>query len=147
MSAALARWRDKPAPLLPILHDIQDDVGYVPSEAVPLIAEALNLSRAEIHGVVSFYHFFRTRPPGRCVVQICMAEACQARGAEDLAASASRLLGISPHETTGDGAFTLEPVYCLGNCAISPSVRIQGELYGRVTPERLAELVTKQRGG
>lgn len=112
---------------LPILHALQDTFGYVDREAVPLIADALNLSRAEVHGVVSFYHDFRERPAGRHVVKLCRAEACQAVGAVALAAHARSSLGIDWHETTPDGRITLEPVFCLGLCACGPSALIDGE--------------------
>ena len=110
--------------------------------AVPLIAEQLNLSRAEVHGVVTFYHHFRHDPPGRHTLQLCRAESCQSMGADALAEHARARLGIDFKQTTSDGAITLEPVYCLGNCACSPAVMIDGELFGRVTPERFDELVS-----
>ena len=127
--------------MLPILHGIQDALGYVPREAIAQIAHALNLSRAEIHGVVSFYHYFRTSPPGRHTVYLCRAESCQSMGANQLVKHAKAKLGVDFHETTRDGAFTLEPIYCLGNCACSPAMMIDNELYGRVTPERFEEVV------
>jgi formate dehydrogenase subunit gamma len=138
---ALARLKDLPGALLPILHAIQDEIGHVPAEAVPTIAKALNLSRAEVHGVVSFYHHFRTERPGRHVLQMCRAEACQSMGADKLAAQARERLGIDFHETTGDGSITLEPVYCLGNCACSPAVMLDGEPHGRMTAEGLEALI------
>ena len=131
---------DEPGALLPILHDIQDALGYVPESAVPVVAKALNLSRAEVHGVVTFYHFFRTRPPGRQVVYVCRAEACQSMGARELEAHARKKLAVDFHGTTADGRYTLEPVYCLGNCACSPAVMVDETVYGRVTPERLDEI-------
>ena len=136
----VAARRDMPGALLPILHEIQDAVGYVP-DALPEIARALNLSRAEVHGVVTFYHHFRDSKPGRHVVQVCRAEACQSVGSEALAAYAERALGCGFHETTADGEFTLEPVYCLGQCACGPAVMIDGELAGRVTPQRFDALI------
>lgn len=136
-----ARYRGRPGGLLPLLHAVQDDLGFVPPDAVPVIAQAFNLSRAEVHGVVSYYHHFRSTPPGRAVVQVCRAEACQACGAEDLHAQAEHLLGIKSHETRGDGAVTLESVYCLGLCASSPAIQINDRVHGRVTPERLRSLV------
>lgn len=145
--AAIAQHRDRPGALLPVLHAVQDAVGYVPKEAVPLIAQALNLSRAEVHGVVSFYHTFRQQPPGRHVLQLCRAEACQAVGAGALEAHARHRLGIDYHGTTADGALTLEPVYCLGNCALGPSMTVDGQLLGRVTPQRFDTLVEGLRGG
>jgi formate dehydrogenase subunit gamma len=130
---------------LPVLHAIQDAIGYVPPDAVPHIAHALNLSRAEVHGVLTFYHHFRSAPPGRQVVQLCRAEACQAMGGEALAARIKAWLGIDFHQTSADGAVSLEPVYCLGNCACSPAVMIDGTLHGRVTPERFEQLVSAKR--
>jgi formate dehydrogenase subunit gamma len=137
----VAGLKDKPGALLPILHGIQDALGYVPHESVPLIAGELNLSRAEVHGVISFYHYFRDTPPGRRTLYLCRAEACQAMGSEALEAHAKRRLGIDYHETSADGAFSLEPVYCLGNCACSPSIMIDKDVYGRVSPERFDEII------
>lgn len=122
--------------LMPILRRIQDDLGWVPPESIPLIAHELNLSRAEVHGVVSFYHDFRHEPPGRNIIRICRAESCQAMGAVALAEHARKRCGVDFGGTSVDGAFTLEAVYCLGNCACSPAVVINGELLGRMTPER-----------
>jgi formate dehydrogenase subunit gamma len=127
--------------LLPILHGIQDALGHVPAQAVPQIAAALNLSRAEVHGVVSFYHDFRSAPPGRHTIHLCRAEACQSMGADKLIAHARARLGIDFHQTSADGAVTLEPIYCLGNCACSPAMRVDGEVVGRVTPDRFDEVV------
>lgn len=140
----LAELKSRPGPLLEILHGIQDSLGYVPAGAVPVIASELNLSRAEVHGVFTFYHHFRKARPGRHRLQICRAESCQSMGAEALAEHATRRLGVGFEETTADGAFSLHPVYCLGNCACSPAVMIDGELYGRVTPERLDELLAER---
>lgn len=131
--------------LLPILHGIQDALGFVPTEAVGQIAGALNLSRAEVHGVVSFYHHFRTTPPGRHTVRVCRAESCQAMGANQLVEHAKAMLGVDFHETTADGRFTLEPIYCLGNCALSPAMMVDGEIHGRVTLERFEEVVSQVR--
>ena len=144
--AALDANRDRPGALLPVLHAIQDSVGYVPEDAVPLIAYDLNLSRAEVHGVISFYHHFRTHAPGRHVVRICRAEACQSLGARALEAHAKKTLGIDFHETTNDGAITLEAVYCLGNCGCGPSVLVDDDtLHARVTPEAFDALVANAR--
>lgn len=137
----LGEHQDRPGALLPILHGIQDALGYVPPEAIEPIAQALNQSRAEIHGVVSFYHYFRTTPPGRHTIHLCRAESCQAMGANQLALHVKAKLGVDFHETTPDGAFTLEPVYCLGHCACSPAMMIDGEMFGRVTPDRFEEVV------
>lgn len=143
--AAVDRYRETPGALLPILHAVQDRLGHVPKDAVPLIAFELNLSRAEVHGVVSFYHYFRQQPPGRRVVHLCRAEACQSVGAVVLEAHAKRSLGVDFHETTQDGAITLEPVYCLGNCALGPALMIGDQLQGRVTPQRFDQLMAKAR--
>jgi len=128
--------KDKPGALMPILREIQDQLGWVPRDSVPVLAEILNLSRAEVHGVLSFYHDFRHERPGRVVVKVCRAESCQAMGGVALAAHVKHRLDCDFGATSSDGAFTLEPVYCLGNCACSPAVVIDGELLGRVTPER-----------
>ncbi|VVE75493.1 formate dehydrogenase [Pandoraea captiosa] len=130
-------------PLLPILHDVQDAFGYVPPDAVSVIANALNLSRAEVHGVITFYHHFRTSPPPRHVVQICRAEACQSMGADALVAHAERVLGCAMHGHSGDVA--LEPVYCLGQCATSPAITIDDKLHARVTPEKFDRLVARAK--
>ena len=134
--------RDRIGALLPVLHAIQDLFGFIPPEAIPLLAGAMNLSRAEIHGVMSFYHDFRSEPPGKHIVHLCRAEACQAMGAYGLEQHARERLGIAYGETTMDGQFTLEPVYCLGNCACSPSIRINDEIHARVSPERFDELIS-----
>ncbi len=136
----LARFANEPGPLLEILHAVQNELGCVPHEAVPLIADGLNLSRAEVHGVISFYHHFRERAPGRYVVQLCRAEACQSMNSRALEEFVRGRLRLGFGETSADGRFTLEPVYCLGNCACAPSLMVNGELHGRVTPERFGEL-------
>jgi formate dehydrogenase subunit gamma len=141
----VADLKDRPGPLIEVLHAIQAAVGYVPADAVPIVAEALNLSRAEVHGVVTFYHFFRETPPGKHTVHICRAEACQSMGANGLVAHAKKRLGVDFHETTRDGVFSLEQVFCLGNCALSPAAMIDGQLYGRVTPERFDQLVAEKK--
>ena len=130
-----------PGALLPVLHAIQDALGHVPDSAVPVIAEELNLSRAEVHGVISFYHHFRREPPGRHIVQICRAESCQAVGARALEAEAKAVLRIDFHQTTADRCITLEPVYCLGNCACSPAIRIDDDVHGLVDARKLAALL------
>ncbi|MGA7872902.1 MAG: formate dehydrogenase subunit gamma [Candidatus Binatus sp.] len=131
---------DKPGALMPVLHAVNERVGYIPPEAVPAIARALNLSRAEVHGVISFYHDFRTARPGRKIIRVCRAESCQAMGAVALAAHIQARLGINFGQTSDDGDFTLEPVYCLGNCACSPAIVVGEDLYGRVSPERFDEI-------
>lgn len=144
---AIAReLKDEPGALMPILRRIQDRLGWVPRAAVPLIANILNLSRAEVHGVVSFYHDFRHAPPGRNVVRVCRAESCQALGGGALAEHIKQRLGIDFGQTSTDGEFTLEPVYCLGNCACSPAAMVGDELLGRVTPSRFDRALAR-RGG
>jgi len=137
----------RPGALLPILHDIQDALGYLPDAAVPLIAKALNLSRAEVHGVITFYHHFRRTPPGRTVVQVCCAEACKACGADDLQAQAERLLDCKLHETRADGAVTLLPVYCLGLCACAPAMQVNDRLHGRATAATLQGVAAQLGAG
>jgi len=137
--------KGRPGPRIEILHSVQAALGYVPSDAVPIVAEALNLSRAEVHGVVTFYHFFRESPPGQHTVSLCRAEACQSMGADELAEHAKGRLGVDFHETTKDGTFSLEPVFCLGNCACSPAAMIDGRLYGRLTPEAFDALIAERQ--
>jgi formate dehydrogenase subunit gamma len=139
--AIVARHAQQRAPLIEILHEVQHALGFVPDDAVPLIAGELNLSRADVHGVLTFYHHFRNTPPGRRVVKLCRAEACQAMNGRGLEAHARQLLGIGFGETTSNGAITLEAVDCLGLCACSPAAMIDGEVHGCVTPERLDELL------
>jgi formate dehydrogenase subunit gamma len=127
-------------PMLPILHAIQAEFGYVPDEVKPVIASELNLSRAEVHGVVTFYHEFRDHPSGRHVLKLCRAEACQSMGSDRIADRARQMLGIDFHQTTLDGAVTLEPVYCLGLCACAPAAMLDGEVYGRVDEHCLSEI-------
>ena len=122
---------------MPILHALQDAFGHVPRDAVPLVAQALNLSRAEIHGVVSFYHEYRREPPGRHILRLCRAEACQSMGADALAAHVRGQLGVEWHGTSADGAVTLEPVFCLGLCAVAPAALLDGTPLGRLDPARL----------
>jgi formate dehydrogenase subunit gamma len=133
--------KEKPGALLPILHGIQDAIGYIPEESVPAIAEALRQSRAEVHGVISFYHYFRTTPPGKHTIHLCRAESCQAMGSMQLEEHAKRKLGIDFHQTTADGAFSLEPVYCLGLCACSPNIQIGHSVHSRVTPKSFDQLI------
>ena len=143
ISHLVTQYQAVPGGLLPLLHAIQGELGYVPESTVPAIATGLNLSRAEVHGVISFYHDFKTHSVGRNTVQICRAEACQSMGSRQLEAHAKQALGIDYHETTADGSITLEPVYCLGNCACSPSVRINDDIVARVDAARFDELVAK----
>ncbi|WP_442782333.1 formate dehydrogenase subunit gamma [Collimonas fungivorans] len=146
VKSIIQKYQAMPGAMLPVLHAIQDALGYVPSSAVPLIAEQLNLSRAEVHGVISFYHHFRQQPAGRHVVQLCRAEACQAVGADALAAHAKAALGCDFHGTSSDGQFTLEPVYCLGQCACGPSMLIDDDLHARVSSDKFNRLVRAKRG-
>jgi formate dehydrogenase subunit gamma len=144
---SIRQHREVPGGLLPLLHAIQSRLGFVPSDSVPAIAKALHLSRAEVHGVISFYHDFRSEPAGSHVLQICRAEACQAVGARALEAHAKSSLGVEFGGTTADGAITLEAVYCLGNCACSPSVRLDDQIHARVDATRLDELLAELGDG
>lgn len=143
ISDIIASLKDKPGALLPILHGIQDALGYIPAASIPEIAFALNLSRAEVHGVISFYHYFRETPPGKNTIHLCRAESCQAMGAKKLEQHVKNKLGIDFHETTANGAFSLEPVYCLGNCACSPAMQIGHDVYGRVSPESFDAVINQ----
>lgn len=135
-----------PGNLLPILHGIQDTLGYIPPAAVEDIAKALYLSKAEVHGVISFYHYFRDTPPGKHTIRICRAESCQSMNSKAVQDHARQKLGIEFHETTADGLFSLEPVYCLGNCACSPAMTIDNEVFGRVTPQKFDQLIASCKG-
>jgi len=137
----IAELSGMPGATLPILHALQEEFGCVPEAAKPMIAAALNLSRAEVHGVVSFYHDFRSAPAGRHVLKLCRAEACQSMGCERLYEGALGKLGIAMGETTADGQLTVEAIYCLGLCATAPSALIDGRPVGRLTPERLDAVV------
>lgn len=132
--------------LLPMLHSLQARLGCIPEDAIPLIAKSMNLSRAEVHGVMHFYHDFRSEPAGDHIVQICRAEACQAMGSKTLESHVKSKLGIGYGETTSDGRFTLEPVYCLGNCACTPSIRVDDDIHARVTPDLFDELLDEYPG-
>ncbi|PWE55075.1 formate dehydrogenase subunit gamma [Metarhizobium album] len=132
-------------PLLPILHEIQAEFGFVPQESLPVLARELNLSRAEVHGVVTFYHDYRDHPTGRHVLKLCRAEACQSMGGDRLAERVKALLGIDFHQTTLDGAVTLEPIFCLGLCACAPAAMFDGELHGRLDDASVRELVAEAR--
>jgi formate dehydrogenase subunit gamma len=145
IDAHIAKHQHMPGALLPILHAIQDDIGWVPEACYLPISKALALSIAEVHGVVTFYHHFHTHPVGKHVLQICRAESCQAMGSEKLEANVKAALGIDYHETTQDGAVTLLPVYCLGNCACSPAVMLGDDVYGRMTADKVAEIVAEAR--
>lgn len=138
---ALNTLKAKPGALLPVLHEIQHHLSYVPPTAVPMIAQGLNLSNADVHGVISFYHEFRHHPPGSHVIQICRAESCQSMGSRALEQHAFSRLGVGFHETTKDNNFTLEPVYCLGNCMYSPCVRVGDDTHGDMNDEAFDNLV------
>lgn len=145
LSSLIEGLTDEPGALLPILHSIQLLFGYVPDSAVPLVAKKLNLSRADVHGVVSFYHHFRQTRPGRHVIQICRAESCQAMGSVALEQHVKQVLAIDYHETTENGKYSLEPVYCLGNCACSPSIAIADEVYGEMDADKFDQLISSLR--
>lgn len=132
-------------PLLPILHEVQDQFGHVPQEALPVIANALNLSNAEVHGVVTFYHDYRCEPAGRHVLKLCQAEACQSMGSDAVADRLRQLLNIDFHQTALDGSVTLEPVYCLGLCACAPAAMLDGEVIGRIDADAIDEIIAEVR--
>ena len=141
--------QDLPGALLPILHAIQEEFGYIDKAAVPLIASALNISKAEVHGVISFYHDFRHEPGGRHTLKMCRAEACQSMGCDRVIDHVEKRLGARLGETTADGSFSLDAVYCLGNCALSPAVMLDGKPYGRVSAQVADFLIddAQRRGG
>lgn len=145
-TATIARdFADLPGGLLPILHRLQDHFGFVPQEAVAVVARALQLSRAEVHGVISFYHHFRTSAPGRRTLYVCRSEACQAMGGKAIEEQARKTLGVDWHGTSADRSISLEPIYCLGNCACAPSVMLDEQVIGRVTPSSLDKLIDTAR--
>jgi formate dehydrogenase subunit gamma len=144
-AARIEELRHLPGALLPMLRALQEEFGYIDKAAVPMIADALNLSRAEVHGVISFYHDFREAPPGRHVLKLCRAEACQSMGAEALAAAARERLRIGWGETTLDGRVTLEPVFCLGLCACAPAAMVDGRVFGGLDRARLMSLIDETR--
>jgi formate dehydrogenase subunit gamma len=139
--------KEVPGALMPLLHAIQDDIGYVPEDVYPQISKALALSVAEVHGVVTFYHHFRTHPVGKHILQVCRAESCQAMGSEKLEAEIKASLGVDYHQTTADGEVTLLPVYCLGNCACSPAVMMDEEVYGRMNQTKVMALIGEVKNG
>lgn len=139
------RHGNRPDALLEILHDLQEHLGFVPEAALPALAKALNLSRAEVHGVVSFYHDYRREPAGRHVIKVCRAEACQSMGANELIGMIERYLKVKLGQTTADGAITVEAVYCLGNCALSPAVMVDDKLVGRVDAKKFEKIVAECR--
>ncbi len=147
IKSILAAGMTSPGDLLPVLHKIQDALGYIPRAAIAEVAGAFNLSRAEVHGVVTFYHYFRTQPPARHQVQVCRAEACQSMGAEHLLEHAQQALGCKLHGKSPDGRFSLEPVFCLGQCATSPAIMIGEQVYAKVSPVRFDKLIAQLGSG
>ncbi|MGQ2903868.1 MAG: formate dehydrogenase subunit gamma [Neoaquamicrobium sediminum] len=145
VAAIIEELKGLEGPLLPILHGVQEEFGYVPTEALPVIAEALNLSKAEVHGVVTFYHDYRSQPAGRHVLKLCQAEACQSMGSDAIAAHVKAALGVDFHQTAADGSVTLEPVYCLGLCACAPAAMLDGEVIGRLDADTIAEIAAEVR--
>ncbi len=139
----ISRHAQRDGALLPILHDIQAAFGYVPEVAIPIVADALNLSRAEVHGTFTFYHDFRREPAGKHVLKFCRAEACQAAGGDHLCERAEQRLGVKIGETTADDRVTFEPVYCLGLCSVAPSAMLDGKIYGRLDEQRVDQLVSE----
>jgi formate dehydrogenase subunit gamma len=141
IAEALAACSGLAGPLIPVLNAIHDRLGWLPPQTVERVADGLNLSRAEVHGVITFYHDYRTAPPGRHVLKLCRAEACQSMGANDLVDHMAKRHGLALHATADDGSLTLEPVFCLGNCACAPAAMIDGRLVGRVNAQTLDALV------
>ena len=139
------RYGNRPDALLEILHDLQEHEGFIPEAALPALAKALNLSRAEVHGVVTFYHDYRREPAGRHVIKVCRAEACQSMGANELVGMIERNLKVKLGQTTADGAITVEAAYCLGNCALSPAVMVDDKLVGRVDARKFETIVAECR--
>lgn len=140
VAAAIQSHRGEPGALMPMLHAVQDALGHIPDDVVPMLADATSRSRAEVHGVVSYYHHFRRTPAGRHIVQVCVAESCKSCGADALLAHVEARLGCSTHETSADGKVSLEPVYCLGLCASSPAIQIDDRLHARMTAQRFDRL-------
>ncbi|MEB8387417.1 formate dehydrogenase subunit gamma [Rhodobacteraceae bacterium KMM 6894] len=143
IDAILAQHKQREGPLLPMLHDLQAQYGHIPAPAIARIAHMLNMTRAEVHGVVSFYHDFRERPAGRHVIKICRAEACQSVGGDVMAEESLAKLGLDWHGTTPNGALTVEPVYCLGLCACGPAAMVDGKVVGRLDAPRLERILTE----
>lgn len=141
--AVALRYGNKPDALIEILHDLQEELGFIPEAALPALAKSLNLSRAEVHGVVTFYHDFHRHPTGRHVIKVCRAEACQSMGADELVRSIRKSLKVALGETTSDGAITVEAAYCLGNCALSPAIMVDGKLVGRVDEAKFNAVVAE----
>jgi formate dehydrogenase subunit gamma len=145
VAAIIEELKGLEGPLLPILHGVQEEFGYVPTAALPVIAEALNLSKAEVHGVVTFYHDYRSQPAGRHVLKLCQAEACQSMGSDAIATQVKAALGVDFHQTAADGSVTLEPVYCLGLCACAPAAMLDGEVIGRLDADTIAGIAAEVR--
>ncbi len=139
------RYGNRPDALLEILHDLQEELGFIPESTLPALAKALNRSRAEVHGVVTFYHDFRREPAGRHVIKVCRAEACQSMRGDELAGMIERYLQVKLGQTTADGAITVEAVYCLGNCALAPAIMVDDKLVGRVDPAKFEKIVAECR--
>ncbi len=144
-ASVISEYGDLEGPLLPILHGLQHEFGFVPPQSLPIVAKALNISKAEAHGVATFYHDYRAAPAGRHVLKLCQAEACQSMGSDAIAAQIKQALGIGFHETSADGSVTLEPVYCLGLCACAPSAMLDGEVIGRIDTDAVEEIVAEIR--
>lgn len=145
VQAAIDAHASRPGALLPLLHEVQERLGHIPESSVPVIAKALNLSRAEVHGVVTFYHHFRESRPGAHVIQICRAEACQAVGANQLIAHAETSLQCGLHHTCADRSITLEPVYCLGQCAVGPAIAVNDKPYAMVNAQKFDAIIQQIR--
>ena len=143
VSIAIEKYAKVPGGLMPLLHELQAELGHIPKNQVAKIASGMGLSRAEVHGVISFYHDFRYELRGQTIIHLCRAEACQAMGSRKLETHAKKRLGIEFGETTPDGRFSLEPVYCLGNCACSPSIRMGDDIHARVDEKRFDQLLEK----
>lgn len=139
----IARHAAREGAVLPMLHDVQHAFGYVPEPVIPMIAEVLNISRAEVHGTFTFYHDFRHEPAGKHVLKFCRAEACQAAGGDHLCARAEQKLGVKIGETTADDRVTFEPIYCLGLCSVAPSAMLDGKIYGRLDEKRVDALISE----
>ena len=144
-SARIEQLAHLPGALLPVLHAIQEEFGYIDNAAIPLIADALNISKAEVHGTISFYHDFRHSPPGRHTLKVCRAEACQSMGCEKVISHVENRLGVKLGQTTEDGSFSVDQVFCLGLCALSPAVMLDGKPYGRVSAEVADSLIDGAR--
>jgi len=143
VASAVQKYADVAGGLMPLLHEIQAGLGHIPRDSVAAIASGMGLSRAEVHGVISFYHDFHDRPRGQTTIHLCRAEACQAMGSRKLEQHVKTRLDIDFGGTTADGRYSLEPVYCLGNCACSPSIRIGDEVYARVDPDRFDKILAE----